>query len=268
MNTPQETDMTGVTHLQGVPVTEQDLADITKAIQHNLNRLFEFPLVRYQLAKTRFQRQMTKAEVKTVDNPTDYLIQNAVDHNLQGLATHSALARPDKLINVLKSTDTVLYRGPQMKVLSVGPRSESEIFSLIGAGFRAENVRGLDLISYSPYVDLGDMHAMPYADRSFDLVILGWVLAYSTDNPKAVSEVLRVAKPGALIAIGCEYNPKSSEDLAQSGGVLKTDYPRYYHTDDILKLFEGRIKSVIFRHDIRPELKNMVGAIMTIFEIA
>ncbi len=37
------------------------------------------------------------------------------------------------------------------------------------------NIRGLDLFSCSPRIDVGDMHDMRYADNSFDVIFLGWV---------------------------------------------------------------------------------------------
>ncbi|MDB5038629.1 MAG: hypothetical protein JWQ35_2157, partial [Bacteriovoracaceae bacterium] len=70
---------------------------------------------------------------------------------------------------------------------------------------------------------------------------------------------------GATIAIGCEYNPATSEEL--TGGFLKNDYPRFYKVEDILKLFEGHIKSIIYKHDVRPTDRNTVGAVMTVFEL-
>ena len=42
---------------------------------------------------------------------------------------------------------------------------------LTSAGFDPANIRGLDLISYSSMVDVGDMHDLPYEDDSFDIVI-------------------------------------------------------------------------------------------------
>ena len=80
---------------------------------------------------------------------------------------------------------------------------------MIAAGFLPENIRGLDLISYSDFVDLGDMHAMPYDDNSFDVIIIGWVLGYSNDVAKVAQEILRVTRPNGVIAIGNQLTPMS-----------------------------------------------------------
>jgi SAM-dependent methyltransferase len=251
----------------GVSMSDADLEAVSHEIKNNPQRVFEIPMARVRIAHARFARKKAAAGIQTVSERSGDLIENAIEHNMKGLVEGHALGRPEKLINVIKSLDLVEYRRHEMKVLSVGPRTEVEIFGLLGAGFHPQNIRGLDLISYSPFVDLGDMHAMPYANNSFDLIILGWVLAYSKNNPKVVEEVIRVARPGATIAIGCEYNPVSSDELEKRGGLLRSDYPRFYHTDDILKLFDGHVESVIYRHDVRPPYRSMVGSVMTVFEL-
>ena len=57
----------------------------------------------------------------------------------------------------------------KLKVLSVGPRTESEIFCLIGNGFRKENICSIDLQSYSSLIDTGDIHAINFNDNTFDI---------------------------------------------------------------------------------------------------
>lgn len=98
------------------------------------------------------------------------------------------------------------------RILIAGRRNENGLYSLVGLGLRLENIRRLDLMSYSPHIELGDMHAMPFADYSFDAVICGWTLSYSTNPAKAAREMMRIAKPGAIIAIGVEYSRFSPQD--------------------------------------------------------
>jgi SAM-dependent methyltransferase len=70
------------------------------------------------------------------------------------------------------------------------------------------NVRGLDLFSYSEMIDIGDMHETSYADASFDAVVLGWVISYSTAPSRLVEECKRIVKPGGYLAFGIESNPE------------------------------------------------------------
>jgi len=82
-----------------------------------------------------------------------------------------------------------LGRNPhERKILLIGPRSETELYSVKAAGFAMENVSALDLFSYSPLITPGDMHAMPFADNSFDIVFITCVMSYSKTVSKVVSE--------------------------------------------------------------------------------
>ena len=61
-----------------------------------------------------------------------------------------------------------------LKVLSIGPRSEGEIFKIFASGFELNNIVGLDLFSYSPLIKLGDMHNLEFNRGEFDIIFMGW----------------------------------------------------------------------------------------------
>ncbi len=149
------------------------------------------------------------------------------------------------------------------KILSIGCRFETELLYLVGYGFHAKNVRGFDMISYSPWVDCGNMHNLPYADNSWDSVILGWVLSYS-DNPKqAVEEVIRVAKNGAAIAIGVSYYPEHmmTEDRIAQGEVKLRDQ-RIQTVQGFVNLFGENIDKLYFQHDAEDTNKEGVCSLI------
>ena len=189
----------------------------------------------------------------------------AISHNLDYLKGLAALDRPLHLVMPLRSIALIVNRIKHMKVLTIGPRTESEIFTLVACGFDPANITAIDLISYSDLVDTGDMHDMPYADNSFDVVIMGWVLAYSDDPVKAVREARRVARSDAVFAVGCEYSPLSDAEQT-AGGSLVGHGGRYDSADDILTLFEGDVGTVWFRQDIDPSLKDKTDSVMAIFK--
>jgi SAM-dependent methyltransferase len=139
------------------------------------------------------------------------------------------------------------------RILVVGPRNENDLYTLSGLGFRFRNLVGLDLISYSPYVKLGDMHAIPFADGAFDAVVCGWTLSYSTEPQRAADELMRVTKPGGVIAIGVEYSTLTRDDelkmfgysLQEPGAARRL----VNSTADIKALFKSRLRTVFFEHD-------------------
>lgn len=198
-----------------------------------------------------------------------------VRHNLGGVrdfAQHRSLCliRPlTSVISICRAGKAIeRYDFPDERVLSIGPRSEGELLNLVAHGFRPGNIRGLDLISYSPWVDLGDMHAMPYVDNSWDAIICGWVLAYSDQKQVAVNEIVRVAKPGALVAVGVEYCGLNNEQLVARYGYLAGSTERIWSVRQVETLFEGHIDQIYFKHDVVEARKQEeVVALLLVFSI-
>lgn len=202
-------------------------------------------------------RQVTDADVEIYDKIDEAVGGQTISWNKSQLLEGTALGRPRILINALMSIDYIYCNTVNMEVLCVGPRLEAEIFQFGQQGFNLERVRGLDLMSYSDYIDLGDMHAMPYADGSFDIVFLGWVLGYSANPGKVAAETLRVCRPGGYVAVAC------TRPVTEEGGAGAS---YYYKVDDILQHFDkDQIRHVYLRHEPSPK---MAGAsyVMTVFE--
>jgi hypothetical protein len=106
-------------------------------------------------------------------------------------------------------------------------------------------------MSYSPLVDVGDMHEAPYEDNRSDAFVCGWTLSYSR-NPNLFSkELIRIAKHGCAIAIAVEYASLSYEEAIELGDYSIEDkgFDRINSVDDILRLFHGYVDQVYFSHD-------------------
>lgn len=86
-------------------------------------------------------------------------------------------------------------------VLSIGPRFESELFGYRGLGLKWRNIKGLDTFSYSPKIEVGNMHSAPFDSESFDIIVCGWTIAYSATPEVAFSEFSRLLKPGGKVVI-------------------------------------------------------------------
>ena len=140
-----------------------------------------------------------------------------------------------------------------LKVLSIGPRAEGEIFNIFAHGFELKNITGLDLFSYSPLIKLGDMHNLEFNDEEFDVVLMGWCLAYSNDKKKALLEVKRVMSKNGLLVIGYSVNKKMTDQdqINQRGYLIRSPYNQINNRknlDDLansidLKMFYSKIIS-------------------------
>lgn len=250
-------------------ITSEDAAFITDFVSKNMGQLLRIPGVLSHITAVRIDR-LKPEDINGFYDHGDGVSENTVNYNIEGIKGKWALHRPMLLANILTSCDWITLNAGSADLLTIGPRTEAELFYLAAVGFNPQKIRALDLVSYSPFVDLGDMHDMPYDDDSFDVVVLGWVLAYSNDNKKAADEVVRVARLGAFIAIGCEYNPLNKEEITKQlaeHNLSKGSGTRFESTDDILSLFEGNVDQIIFRHDVHPDMRDQVGSIMTVFRL-
>ena len=98
-----------------------------------------------------------------------------------------------------------------------------------------ENITGVDLFSYSSLIKLGDMHHLEFNNDEFDIVLMGWCLAYSNDKQKALTEVKRVlAKNGALI-IGYTVNSKISDQdqIDERGYLIRSPFNQINSLDNL-----------------------------------
>jgi len=111
------------------------------------------------------------------------------------------------------------------------------------------------------------MHAMRFANDSFDAVVLGWVLAYSEDPVRAAGEVARVTKPGGVVAVGVEYNPRAPDDVVRDLGYLPGAHARINSCDEILGFFGSAVDHVYHKHIVAEGHESQVGSFCVIFSI-
>jgi ubiquinone/menaquinone biosynthesis C-methylase UbiE len=143
----------------------------------------------------------------------------------------------------------------------------------MGLGFRPQNIEAIDLISYSPWVTLADMHAIPFPDDSFDVVMHGWVLVYSVNPRKAAQELVRVCRNRAVIAISADWSgPRSS---SKSDDPLDIHAEAYFQNcDQILDCFpKESIGPIYVRQEaedypgVHPRRPREQGSSILVFEI-
>ncbi len=184
----------------------------------------------------------------------DFAIRYNEGHMNRFLESHVV-----RLIRPLSIIDPIFENAATAKLLSVGPRNENEIFHLCACGFDIMNIDAIDLVSNSPLVRIMDMHDLQYADETFDVVVSGWTLPYSRDPKRALSEKLRVLRPGGLLCVGLTRVPPESADHQNLQNAGATSY---LSADQILGDIGEASVEVAFRHEPLDHLRK--GAILLI----
>ncbi len=196
-------------------------------------------------------------------NVSEHVAKMTIPYNLTRLQD-LAVVRSNALVKPLSVIESLDF---DSRILCVGPRTEGEMFNLAAHGFRLTNLRGLDLLSYSPLIDLGDMHAMPYPDNCWDAVVCGWAIAYSDNKKQAASELVRVCRPGGVVAIGVEHSPETNEEVEAEAGYLPGSRERVASLEELLALFRGHVDTIYFSQEPVASRRHRVGSIVAIFSI-
>jgi SAM-dependent methyltransferase len=233
-----------------------------------LARLMLIQEVLHAVAVSRYiYYRLLRRRLDVVEGSGESVAKNTVMHNLRGIQRSiRRVGRSAVLIRPLSVIPRLQRRLPDTRVLSIGPRSEAELLCLAAHGFRWPNITGVDLMSYSPRIALGDMHALSHADNSFDVVIASRVLGYSNMPETAAAEMVRVVRPDGFIAINTgDHQPDSPTldhlDYKPGGDRL------YSGLDDILQLFGDYVGQIYFANDPAREQGAHRGPILVIFGV-
>lgn len=138
-----------------------------------------------------------------------------------------------RMYDVVRHLDPSIDRGP-LKVLSLGPRTEIELYYLwLIFGFTWENITGVDLVSPSEKIELGDMgDRLPFPDNAFDVLVASHCLEKSLDPVRTRDEIKRVSRPGGYVCIA--GNRFTAEELR----VRQSELPLHFFRHGAYGLIE------------------------------
>jgi len=244
---------------------ESALDEFIQSPEFKFNECFRIPKIRNLLVLDRF-KHIHQSRIKTTqsEGSTDQTILH--NSSLERMFYSEMSGRPDLISKPLSCMNSIVMNAHKMKVLSVGCRTEAEIFSLVDAGFDIGNITGVDLFSYSPLIELGDICNLAYPSQTFDVVICGWVLEFVADIEKAVLEIKRVTKSGGLIAIGGMHHPISL-DLGKYNARKKHEDRKWYASvENIFKVFNVSDRECVFKSEIVEEDLDKRGEVVVIFK--
>src|SRR5689334_25367452 len=107
-------------------------------------RVLTSKCIRFVLFRVRYWYFVgIRKQLRTISSEDAFDV--TVAHNLRSIRKWSP--RMELLIRPLSVIESV---SKHAKILVVGPRNEYDLILLAGYGFSFRNIRGLDLISYSP----------------------------------------------------------------------------------------------------------------------
>ena len=172
----------------------------------------------------------------------DYLVKTACYN--RGRMLECRDRRSFRLIKLVSTVSGVERAG---QTLFVGPRNEADLLNLYAFGFAWKGIRGLDLFSYSPKIDVGDMHHLPYSKGRFDITFSAWALTYSPTPQVAVNELIRVTRPGGVICVGCTYCPRTPEMRERTEGVRPVQYCTIAGIEELKVFFKHAEHEVLWQ---------------------
>ena len=149
---------------------------------------------------------LTLAAIRSL-RPVRTFTDGASDPYLEAHTRFTLLRRPVYSYHRVFSLVSALHLQADpatLRVLSIGPRTEVELYYLwLFFGFRWKNLVGVDLVSSSPKIKPADISVrLPFETNTFDIIVASHVLEKSRDPQRTRQEILRVAKQGARVLVG------------------------------------------------------------------
>ena len=237
--------------------------ECTYQLREFFYQLLRVDLARYVVAWVRYvyfvflRRRLREYGVSSGD-----IGVNTVHHNALRLGSFKKLIVNRSNLLLYPLSAIAINRGSP--VLCIGPRTEGELLNYRGLGFR--NVRGLDLLSYSPWIDVGDMHAMPYSHDAFTVTLFSFCLSYSNNRVKAAAEAIRVTRNGGIIGVGDQWFRESAEDVSKRVGYQMPGERKMTSVGEILGFFGDHVGHVFFSQD-RPSAPHDKCNLVVLFSL-
>ena len=137
-------------------------------------------------------------------DPKDNL-ENTISHNMIVYDKFPLVDfRVKRMTNLINSIGGIETLKNESVFLIIGPRTESDILKIKGL-FYTNRIFAIDLISYSPWIDLQNMHELNFESNFFDCTICGWTISYSNNPILLIKNLIRVTKNAGFIAFGVEH---------------------------------------------------------------
>lgn len=246
-------------------ITDQYFNELVSILEKERIHLFDVPKVRSLVAQWRYRDLDAANKIRFHQGSQEDVLPHTAEYNELSLRSSVGYDRGVCVIYPLRSIGWVTENVQNLKVLVIGARTEVELFALLATGFKPENISMIDLISYSPFVEIGDMHKLRFADDTFDIILLSHVLPYSSSPQKAAHELCRVAKHGGLVSY-CDASAQFNPPNLAPAEIQVVSHP-YASCQEVLDTFAPFNGHVIFRLEPKPPYSEFSGRVAVTFEV-
>ena len=208
-----------------------------------LNNFFFYflrnPFILYLVGIIRFYFFVNFYGVKTIKSNEN--ITDSNEHNLEifdknKIGLDFLMLRFDRLLYSVLANERF---DKNSNILVIGNRTEADLLKIRSYGYK--KITAIDLISYSPLVTLMDAHNMTFVENTFDVIFLPYVLPYSKNPSLLAKNIIKVSKPGSIVAVAIAYDEKqkikSVEDIKNIFAPFINNINFIY--DGELKLYEN-----------------------------
>jgi len=192
--------------------------------------------------------------MKVLEKYSNEVGQTTVEYNLTAFNSDAVFGMAKRMSLLLYPIAALLRDYDSANLLIVGPRSEDDIFWAKSLGIK--NTMGLDLFSYSDFIQIGDIHSTDFADNSFDAILLGWMINYSSNPNKVIQECKRLIKPNGYLGIGIQSDPAQRDTGISPPRVNSLNSP-----PDLVDLVN---EEVVFIHDLKLDVPYECAVILKI----
>jgi SAM-dependent methyltransferase len=212
--------------------------------------LMKIDTIRFNICKLRWNYY--KKQLKILDEFTDQVGEDTINHNISAFNHDAVFGMGKRMSLLLYPIAAFLGTCNNASLLIVGPRSEDDIFWAKSLGIG--NTVGLDLFSYSNLIQLGDIHNTGLPSHSFDAILLGWMISYSSEPHTVINECKRLIKPSGYLGIGIESDPK------QKYNGISPPRVNYLNTsEDLINLVN---EEVVFVYDPKLDTSHECAVIL------
>ena len=140
-----------------------------------------------------------------------------------------------RLFRLMMILSEILVDPGKVRILTMGPRNELELYMLVLNGFKWSLIDAVDLVASTNKITPADFSvSLPFNDNEFDVVFASHALSKSYDRETTCQEIKRVMRPGGLFAITDNHHTHSIETWDQDNALdvsgICTGFPDRWRT--------------------------------------